>query len=263
MAEYNGGVLVDENGNKYYPIASGLWCKEGNYGDQFAIAFNFGNTDDNNKMLFQGAVGASGEHPSLVNLMTLSGKSGNLWVKGVIQSGDVFNLYRTSGSALYKAIRTDTGVEIWMGVGSDGTNHGVYSRKLNKWILKADSSDVYLNGVNSNKFTPTSLYENSSGSNGTITLSQTSANFVYMDIFYNKGNYWHSVRIWSPNGRTASLIVGYKISDGDAQLQLPLISISGTSITRTSSGGVNFGNGPYINCFTGNEVKIYKVIGWK
>ena len=43
--------------------------------------------------------------------------------------------------------RTDTGNEVWLGVGSGGVNHGVYSMPLNKWLLYGDNSNVYVNGV--------------------------------------------------------------------------------------------------------------------
>jgi hypothetical protein len=33
-----------------------------------------------------------------------------------------------------------------MGVGSGGTNHGVYSQKLSKWMVYADASSIYLQG---------------------------------------------------------------------------------------------------------------------
>lgn len=43
--------------------------------------------------------------------------------------------------------RSDTGVSLFLGVGSGGTNHGVYSNKLDKWMVYADSANVYLNGT--------------------------------------------------------------------------------------------------------------------
>lgn len=43
--------------------------------------------------------------------------------------------------------RSDTGVSLFLGVGSGGTNHGVYSNKLDKWMVYADSTNVYLNGT--------------------------------------------------------------------------------------------------------------------
>lgn len=57
-------------------------------------------------------------------------------------------------SAFYKAIRTDTGIEVAFGVGESGLNHGVWSGKLNRWIVYANESSIYLNG---NALTATKL----------------------------------------------------------------------------------------------------------
>lgn len=57
-------------------------------------------------------------------------------------------------SAFYRAIRTDNGTEVAFGVGESGLNHGVWSGKLNRWIVYADESSIYLNG---NALTATKL----------------------------------------------------------------------------------------------------------
>lgn len=57
-------------------------------------------------------------------------------------------------SAFYRAIRTDKGTEVAFGVGESGLNHGVWSGKLNRWIVYADESSIYLNG---NALTATKL----------------------------------------------------------------------------------------------------------
>lgn len=57
-------------------------------------------------------------------------------------------------TAFYRAIRTDKGTEVAFGVGDGGLNHGVWSGKLNRWIVYADESSIYLNG---NALTATKL----------------------------------------------------------------------------------------------------------
>lgn len=46
----------------------------------------------------------------------------------------------------YVAKRTDTGIGVFMGIGTGGINHGVYSQKLDKWLVYADESKCYLQG---------------------------------------------------------------------------------------------------------------------
>ena len=51
------------------------------------------------------------------------------------------------GRTCFKADRTDTDTSVWMGVGTSGTNHGVYSEKLANWIVYSDGIKSYLNGT--------------------------------------------------------------------------------------------------------------------
>lgn len=69
----------------------------------------------------------------------------------------------------YVAKRTDTGIGVFMGVGSGGTNHGVYSQKLDKWMVYADESKCYLQG---NADTATKL-----ATSRTLTLGATGKTF--------------------------------------------------------------------------------------
>ena len=43
------------------------------------------------------------------------------------------------------ATRTDTGASISMIVGTGGTNHGLYSDSMAKWLIQADGTDVFAN----------------------------------------------------------------------------------------------------------------------
>ena len=46
-----------------------------------------------------------------------------------------------------KVERTDTDVSVGLMVGAGGVNHGVWSYKLNKWMMYGDGEKVYLNGI--------------------------------------------------------------------------------------------------------------------
>ena len=48
--------------------------------------------------------------------------------------------------AVFSAKRSDTDTKILLGVDSDGIKHGIYSSKLNKWIVEADAEDANFNG---------------------------------------------------------------------------------------------------------------------
>ena len=113
-----------------------------------------------------------------------------------------------------------------------------------------------------NELKPVVLYNNTSGTTGTATLSETAANFQYLEIFYSKGGIYNSVKVYSPNNKKASLIIGYLNSSADAQLQLAKVTISGTQITRDTSGYINFGTTTH-SMGTGTEVAIYRVLGYR
>ena len=62
------------------------------------------------------------------------------WIKAPIVTG-------TSGDIFYKATRSDVNVSVGLGVGAGGTNHGVWSYKLGKWLIYGDGSKVYVNNI--------------------------------------------------------------------------------------------------------------------
>lgn len=115
---------------------------------------------------------------------------------------------------------------------------------------------------------PTSLYDNNTGTTGTITLSQTVANFTYVDVFYSKNGdtAFQSVRVYTGhtnNLNSISCITGYLMNGMSVQINATIIKLSGTSLTHVYNGGVNLYTNPSIGVFTGNELQIKKVVGWK
>lgn len=111
----------------------------------------------------------------------------------------------------------------------------------------------------------TSLYNNTSGTTGTITLSESAANFTYLEIFYGKTtDYLNSVRIHQASGKKVALSISYYDNNSTySQLLSKQISISGTSITNVS-GQSGFANIYASNHEVGsaNQIYIYKVTGY-
>lgn len=115
---------------------------------------------------------------------------------------------------------------------------------------------------------PTSLYSNSSGSNGTITLSESAANFTYIEIFYRNTqyNYYNSMKIFSANGKICNLSTSHVFSSNStAVIDSRKIKVSGTSIsnekgTEEDYGSLNTWNNSYVKS---NRIAIVKVIGYR
>lgn len=114
---------------------------------------------------------------------------------------------------------------------------------------------------------PTTLYDNASASSGNITLSETAANFAYIEIFYrdNNGRGYQSVRVASPNGKTVGLNNIEATTTGETYIRRTVYYINGTTI------GISSGKIGFVKLTTGtnevytgaNFIYIYKVVGWK
>lgn len=115
-------------------------------------------------------------------------------------------------------------------------------------------------------FKPKILYDNTSGSTGTLTLSETINNFTYIELIYGKGKTQAeggltSSRIIVGVSDYASLIVYCPLAT-TPQLLTREIYITGTSISNVKAYYINFtSNG--VTTGASNEIKIYRVLGYK
>lgn len=110
----------------------------------------------------------------------------------------------------------------------------------------------------------TVLYDNSKGTNGTVTLSETAANFSYIEIYTlstsdsGTGYAQNCTKVYNPNGKSAWLTTGYSGTDG-VNIKVCSALISGTQITRPygywefNDGGKN----------STNYIGITKVVGYR
>ena len=112
---------------------------------------------------------------------------------------------------------------------------------------------------------PTSLYDNSSGTNGTVTLSSSAANFSYLEIFFrNNSNNYNSVVVYSPNSKKVWLDSGTHPTDnGATYYKTKVVTISGTSITVTSHNSFDIYNSNVPVTAEQNNIYITKVNGYK
>ena len=46
----------------------------------------------------------------------------------------------------FAAIRSDTETGVWMGIGTGGTNHGVWSGPLGRWLCHSDGDKAFFDG---------------------------------------------------------------------------------------------------------------------
>ncbi|MBQ8207057.1 MAG: hypothetical protein IJZ77_06300 [Bacilli bacterium] len=134
-----------------------------------------------------------------------------------------------------------------------------------KWIKHL----AFKNDLDSYQLQETVLYNNTTGTTGTITLSQSSANFTYLEFFYNKEidgkKMFSSTKVYQPNGKYVALdLSAYWDDSSTMQTLSKCVYISGTSIgvqtANTAHGNVTNGG-----TFAGleNQVYITRIVGYK
>lgn len=125
-------------------------------------------------------------------------------------------------------------------------------------IPSAKATKAYVDGKS------TVLYDNSSGTTSTITLSSSSANFDYFAIYFKTSNgSYDFAEVPSPNGKLVNLMSG-NYYQGTQYIQIALISISGTSITWSNNTQIALSSTPTITInSSGNYVYITKIVGIK
>lgn len=153
--------------------------------------------------------------------------------------------------------RTDTSVQCFVGVGTGGVNHGIYSNKLGKWLIYGNGTDVICTGTATNVtgtvaighggtgattaaaartnlgITCTSLY-NGSLSSGSITFNYGNYN-AYL-ILGQPGSATAIAGIVVPKGMITTSDVKYQITD-ESYYRCINLKYSGSTVTLTISTG--------------------------
>ena len=108
------------------------------------------------------------------------------------------------------------------------------------------------------------IYNNSSGSNGTINLTESAGNFNMLEIFFRSNDGWcSSVRVWAPNSKSVCLNINYTNGKNYFYVKGKEIAISGKTLTSTSKTGESrIGNNVATTYSTSNVIYIYLVLGW-
>ena len=112
---------------------------------------------------------------------------------------------------------------------------------------------------------PTQLYNNTTGSTGTITLAYTAANYNHMRIYYRSNDSeYSSVDVFTPNGKKVDLLQATPNSGGNTYLKLRSVTISGTSIATSANTEATIYNGASSQASSSSKATIYivRVEGW-
>lgn len=217
---------------------------------------------------------------------------GKLQVNGDIKANGSVTANSFIGIATQIKVATRNTTDTWIPVVKDNTlqyttrykptakTHSQYSIEQDRLATLAMLSywnGAYNSGNNSNltychqgeiQAKPKVLYNNSSGSNGTITLSESSANFTYLEIFYfdNQYKYYSSVKVYRPNGKKVILHTANVFSkDRTAVIDTRKIKISGTSLSNDEGNTNDYGTlNTWNNSISAsNRMYIVKINGYR
>ena len=132
-----------------------------------------------------------------------------------------------------------------------------------------DSESLEVNGLNIyNAIVGTVLYNNTSGEASNVLLSDSVANYTYIEVFYcdNNGNGYSSVKVYQANGKNIDLsIVEAGGTLGYTYIRRTGYDISTTSIVpQTANMGYALITGNTVSTTTGtNYLRIVRVVGYK
>ena len=125
-----------------------------------------------------------------------------------------------------------------------------------------------LNAVEKNfSLKPDVLYDNANGSNGTITLSQNSSDYKYLEVYFftNDGGQYKGYQKCMLEGNTTtyhSLIACWSNTSGLCYFKTKFISISGNTISNTGYAEVDLSEATSTTTAS-NNIYIRRVLGYK
>ena len=112
--------------------------------------------------------------------------------------------------------------------------------------------------------TRATLYNNSTGSATSVSLSSSAANYTYFKIFYrNNDNGYNSLEVYSPNGKSISLTAPVPVTGNAIYFKTSTWVISGISITKSLTLEKLLDSGSSVgSTAAGNFIYITRVEGY-
>lgn len=214
-----------------------------------------------------GAAEAGHAHTLLSNYYTSRPASANLTATG---SGGLITFKATSSMTTGKP-PADAHVlhAFWDNTGGWDSQLAIGNGTSPKLYYRSQNSGTWGSWYAA-KPASTQLYNNATGTTGTVTLSQTAANFNHMRVYYRasdtSGSPVNSTDIYSPNGKRFSLWTVHTTDAKGFTVRGSMRYISGTSMTVAGQGSVGWysGNGSWSGTSdtTTSNIYVVRVEGW-
>lgn len=107
----------------------------------------------------------------------------------------------------------------------------------------------------------TILYDNASGANGTITLSDNATNYNYLEIFYGN-NSKQSTRVFGANGNAITLAQNLATTSGWFHIYFEQLRITDNQLVSEMSTRTDFSANSMVT-ENSDQMKVYRVVGYK
>ena len=95
-----------------------------------------------------------------------------------------------------------------------------------------------------------------------VLLSDSSANYSFLEIFFQGASNYNSVKVYSPNGKKAYLTTGWMNTNHSGNFKMAIVQISGNTISKVNYTALNYDTN-YANGSEENGISIVCVIGYK
>ena len=107
------------------------------------------------------------------------------------------------------------------------------------------------------------LYNDATGTTGTVTLSETASAFSYLEVFYGNSNKTGcaSAKVYSPNGKGVDMAT-HNFANGILIISQTRATIAGTTITPMGTSYCEIKtNNVFLQAL--NTIHIYRVVGYR
>jgi hypothetical protein len=242
-------------------------------------------TEDGNKI----AIGHYYD-TSAGGVFQIGGKTvlGNSSTHSISEDGGTYSGSATKWAGTTYDMSTANDTETWIPVLNNGKfqhtskqkwtskTHSNYNNNQNQ--LATISCLTYWNGAynssNASNLTyahqgtiqckPKNLYNNTTGTNGTVQLSETAANFSFLRIYYrNDNNRYGSITVYSPNGKTVNIFAPSLDNGSKLNMKVKDMYVNGKNMTVTYTYMLQAIDGSMVFNNNNNTTYIVRVDGYR
>ena len=200
----------------------------------------------------------------------------NAWELLGIQKADLTNYYTKSETDGLLANKADSSTVSTLST-QVGTNTNNISTLNTTVAGKADSSTIgtlsnlttttktdvvsAINEVNTRGISVTTLYSSSEGTQSSIVLSSSAANYEYIEIFFKSNDADLSSRkVYSPDGKQVELSATLYNSSG-FYIKTAWLLISGTNVTWVTYGFARLRDNNEVSVTNTNNLYVTRIVG--